>query len=70
MIKKVEMFTMVCDNCGNVLECNGIVAWTDDCSAKEMAMENGFIKHGIKDICEKCWQYDDNDNIVIKKLES
>lgn len=67
-IKKVEMFTVVCDNCkldiGTVGE---FAAWNDELGAKEVAMESGWIREEEKHYCPDCYEYDDEDNLEIKK---
>ena len=42
MIKSVTMYSVVCDRCGKTFieEFNGIVAWLDEGTAKEQAMES------------------------------
>ena len=42
MIKPVTMYSVVCDRCGKTFidEFNGIVAWVDEGTAKEQAMES------------------------------
>ena len=42
MIKSVTMYSVVCDRCGKqfVDEFNGIVAWLDEGTAKEQAIES------------------------------
>lgn len=41
MIKPVTMYSVVCDRCGKTFidEFNGIMAWLDEGTAKEQAME-------------------------------
>lgn len=68
-VKKVEMFTVVCDNCGVD---NGkdqeYSCWGDEGYAKEQAMESNWIEEGDKHYCEDCYEYDDEDNLVIKTV--
>ena len=42
MIKSVAMYSVVCDRCGKqfIDEFNGIVAWLDEGTAKEQAIES------------------------------
>ena len=53
MIKEVKMYSVVCDRCGNqfVDEFNGIVAWLDEGTAKEQAMESEWAEIGDKHYC-------------------
>lgn len=45
MIKPVTMYSIVCNRCGKTFidEFNGIVAWLDEGTAKEQAMESEWI---------------------------
>lgn len=66
MIKKVQMFTVICDNCGqDVAENSEYSCWNDESYANENAMESGWDREGDKHYCDLCWRYDDNDNIVV-----
>lgn len=39
MIKPVTMYSVICDRCGKIYgEDDGIIAWGDECTAKEQAM--------------------------------
>ena len=46
MIKPVTMYSVVCDRCGKpfIDEFNGIVAWLDEGTAKEQAMESEWAE--------------------------
>ncbi len=74
-IEKVEMFTVVCDNCGKSAdEGTDFSCWNDENHASEVAMESGFIKEGILHYCPECFDYDDDDQLTInadrkKKVE-
>jgi hypothetical protein len=65
-IKKLEMYTVVCDNCkesadkGTDYSC-----WNDENSAKEVADEAGFINENGLDYCSKCHSYNDEDEFII-----
>lgn len=68
-VKKVEMFTVVCDNCGvGVCEDQEYSCWNDEGYAKEKAMECNWIEEGDKHYCEDCYEYDDEDNLIIKTV--
>ena len=50
MIKPVTMYSVICDRCGKTFidEFNGIVAWVDEGTAKEQAMESEWaLDHRI-----------------------
>jgi len=67
MIKEVKMFTMVCDSCGkDVNEDTEYSAWNEVSALNDLADEIGWIKEGDKDYCDKCYEYDDNDELIIK----
>jgi hypothetical protein len=53
MIKQVTMYSVVCDRCGKTFidEFNGIVAWLDEGTAKEQAMESEWVEIGDKHYC-------------------
>lgn len=61
MIKPVTMYSVVCDRCGKTFieEFNGIVAWLDEGTAKEQAMESEWAEIGDKHYCPDCYEYDD-----------
>lgn len=46
MIKPVTMYSVVCDRCGKsfIDEFNGIMAWLDEGTAKEQAMESEWAE--------------------------
>jgi len=68
MIKTVQMFTVICDNCGtDIGEDAEYSCWNDESFANENAMESGWHKEGDKHYCSNCWSYDDNDNILINE---
>ena len=70
MIKPVTMYSIVCDRCGKTFidEFNGIVAWLDEGTAKEQAMESEWIEIADKHYCPDCYEFDDElDEYVPKK---
>ena len=70
MIKSVTMYSVVCDRCGKqfIDEFNGIVAWLDEETAKEQAIESEWVKIGDKLYCPYCYEFDDElDKYVPKK---
>lgn len=66
MIQKVEMFTVVCDNCQKDAGANADYScWNDDDYAQDVALESGWIKEDDKHYCPDCYSYDDNDELVL-----
>jgi hypothetical protein len=67
MIKEVTMYTVICDNCGVDSNENAEYAcWDDKSYAEKSAMEDTWIKENHKHYCKDCWEYNDDDEIVIK----
>ena len=66
--EKVEMYTVVCDNfkldIGTDAEYS---CWNDELYAETSAMESNWIKEEDNHYCPDCFEYDDNDNLIIKK---
>jgi len=71
MIEKVEMYTVVCDNCGEDAgaDSDDGSCWSDKAVAEEIALESEWIKEGEKHYCPDCWSRDDDDNLVLKVIE-
>ena len=68
MIKPVTMYSVVCDRCGKTFgEDDGIIAWTDICSAREQAMESEWVEIGDSHYCPDCYEYDDELNEYVPK---
>jgi hypothetical protein len=66
-IKKVEMFTVICDNCGKSAdEGSEYSCWNEDTFAEVIAMESGWLAENDLHYCPDCFDYDDEDNLVIK----
>lgn len=56
MIKKVEMFTIICDNCGkDGLEDSDFAAYNDKDIVKEMVHEEDWQEIEGKDYCPDCY---------------
>lgn len=67
MINKVQMFSVVCDNCKvDAFDGQEFTCWNDKDFAEDMAVEVGFHKDGDKHYCPECAYYDDNDEFIIK----
>lgn len=69
MIKPVTMYSVICDRCGKTFgEDDGIIAWVDECTTREQAMESEWIEIGDKQYCPDCYEFDDElDEYVPKK---
>lgn len=68
MIKPVTMYSVVCDRCGKTFDAEDIVAWTDECTAREQALESEWQEIDGKHYSPDCYEYDDNiDEYVPKK---
>jgi len=66
-IEKVEMFTVVCDNCKKSADENtDYSCWNCENGAQDVAMEAGYLKEEDKHYCPDCFEYDDDDNLIIK----
>lgn len=70
MIKPVTMYSVVCDRCGRTFieEFNGIVAWLDEGTAKEQAMESEWAEIGDKQYCPDCYEFDDELDEYVPKM--
>ena len=70
MIKQVTMYSVVCDRCGKTFidEFNGIVAWLDEGTAKEQAMESEWVEIGDKHYCPDCYEFDDELDEYVPKM--
>jgi len=66
MLQKVEMYTVVCDNCQKDIGTEDEYScWNDDSYAETNAMESDWQKEEKKHYCPECYSYDDNDNLVL-----
>ncbi len=66
-IKKVEMFTVVCDNCKLDIGTDAEYScWNDELYTETVAMESDWIKEEHNHYCPDCYEYDDDDNLIIK----
>lgn len=68
MIKKVEMFTVICDNCKVDIGINqDYSCWGDKLYAEDNAMNSDWLKIDEKHYCEDCYSYDNEDNLIINE---
>ncbi len=66
MVKEVKMYTIVCDGCGcDVNEDSGYSCWSDVEHNEEIANDSDWMKVGDKHYCNDCFEYDDNDELVL-----
>lgn len=64
MIKKVQVFTVVCDKCGaDVSEITGYAPVSDKSFSEDMAIDAGFIKNGDEHYCIDCQYYRNEDQL-------
>lgn len=65
MLLKKEFFSIKCDCCGCIAdECMWHKTEED---ARCVAGESGWLFHHDKAYCPECWDFDGNDNLIIKK---
>ena len=68
MIKSITMYSVVCDRCGKIFETDGCIAWLDEGTAKEQAIESEWVEICDKHYCPDCYEFDDElDKYVPKK---
>jgi len=60
MIKKVTMYSVVCDRCGKVFSADDIVAWSDEYAANEQAIKSGWLERKVKHYCSNCCGYEES----------
>ena len=66
MVKEVKMYTIVCDSCGcDVNEDSGYSCWSDEDANEDIREEAGWEKVDGKHYCTDCFEYDDNDELVL-----
>lgn len=77
MIEKVEMYTVVCDNCGEDLgDHSDYSAWMDGDQARNVAIDSEWHtydneKNEEQHICPNCFKgFDDDDKIIIDETRT
>lgn len=71
MIKEVKMFTAVCDNCGkDICEGEEYSCWNDLSMIEMIADESDWHSEDDKHYCPDCFEFDDEDNIVVNVIPS
>jgi hypothetical protein len=70
MIKKVTMYTVVCDNCGkDAFKGDECIAWNDEDVAHELAGEKDWEQDDKKDYCPDCYFYNSDGELTIDENE-
>lgn len=70
MIKPVTMYSVICDRCGKIYgEDDGIIAWTDEGTAKEQALESEWLEIGGKHYCPDCYELEVIDGVYNVKAK-
>lgn len=59
MIRKVEMYQALCDNCGKACINEDICAWSEESQAIEDALYMDWQIIGDRLYCPDCFEYDD-----------
>ena len=70
MIKEVKMYTVICDCCGKDA-CAGTdyASWNESSYVEEIAVEDGWLCDDEHHYCPECYEFDDEDNLVVKAAE-
>jgi hypothetical protein len=67
MVKEVKMFTIVCDGCGkDVNDGSEYAGWNEENYVEEIRAEADWEKVDDEHYCTDCFEYDDNDELIIK----
>lgn len=70
MIQTVECIILSCDNCKkNYQDYNGFTIFVDDNQAREASSNDDWYREEGKDYCPDCYSLDDDDNLILKKIE-
>ena len=65
-IEKMEMFTVICDNCKTSADEDTMYScWNDESAAKDVAMEADYIYEDDNHYCPECYSYNNEDELVI-----
>ena len=59
-IKKIKMFTIICDNCKiSADEASDHFCWNDENTAIYVALNANYICENLHHYCSKCYSYND-----------
>lgn len=71
MVKPVIMYTVICDNCGvDSNKDSDVSCWSEKSYSVDCAIDDGWIEDDSDDekhYCKHCYEYDEQDNLIIKK---
>lgn len=69
MIYTEKFYLAKCDNCGQQAEFwDGVIALNDIQNVKDcLAYSDWYVTVGGHVYCPDCYDFDDNDNLIIKK---
>jgi hypothetical protein len=69
MIYPITMYAGKCDGCGKQWDNgDGVIAYQEESTVKESMQDSFWHIEGDKHYCGNCWSYDDDDNIVLGKI--
>ena len=69
MIKEVKMITVVCDNCGcDIGKDDEYSCWGEPWIAQDNAINQGWHEENGKDYYTDCHSFDDDDNLILRKI--
>ena len=69
MIKPVTMYSVICDRCGKIYDRDdSIIAWSDEGTAKEQALESEWVEIEDKHYCPDCYEFNDELDEYVPKF--
>lgn len=69
MLKVTKVYSYICDGCGkNSCDGDERVWWDDKFDAWSTAVDDDWQTIGSKEYCPNCWEYDDNDEPIVKEV--
>lgn len=70
MIKELTIYTVICDNCGkDVSFGQEFAGWNDKDYAFDIAVDAYWHICEDNQYCPDCFEYDDDDNLIIKQIK-
>jgi hypothetical protein len=68
MLKEVKILTLICDSCNkDINEDIEYYAWNEIGDLEYIAHEEDWEKVDDKHYCPKCYEYDDNNKLILTK---